>query len=213
MGENHMSWADRYKEEKIVVQQSGNHNKFWAAYWDDSTGNVYIRWGRLGTKGQSQTKNFGSSYAAANFIDNKYHEKRRKGYRDRDEQGNQITHARFEEMCTEAAIVGSANKCHNMQWVELSETSPGVFGFAAIDEQRLYDPNCNPGLLVELETKKEHDNRNRFKLLFTFEETYDVRDANRAAANQKVEANHPLHDMTKKVEEAIGRRLSAEATA
>lgn len=201
-----MSWADRFKEEKIVAQRKGNHNKFWAAYWDESTGNVYVRWGRFGTKGQSQIKNFGSSYAAANFIDGKYHEKRRKGYRD-------ITHAEFEEMSTEAAIVGSANKCHNMQWVELSEASPDTLEFTAIDEQRLYDPNCNPGLLVELETKKEHDNRNRFKLLFTFEETYDVRDANRAAANQKVEASHPLYDMTKKVEEAIGRRLSAEATA
>jgi len=204
-----MSWADRYKEEKIVVQQAGNHNKFWAAYWDETSGNVYVRWGRLGTKGQSQVKHFGSNYAAANFIDGKYHEKRRKGYRDTDEAGQKITHARFDEMCTEAAIVGTSNKCHKLQWVELTETGVNTYEFTPINEDRLYAPDCNPGLLVELETKKEHDNRNRFKLLFTFEETFDVRDANRAAPNQLVDSSHPLHDMTEKVEEAIGRRLSA----
>lgn len=203
-----MSWTDRYKEEKIVVHQGPTHNKFWAAWWDDTTNQVHIRWGRLGTKGQSQTKSFGGSYAAADFIDTKYREKRRKGYLDLDENGNPIDHARFEMMCTEAAIVGTQNKCHNMHWVELAADGDG-FSYVEITDDRLYSPDCNPGLLVEFETKKEHDNRNRFKFLFTFEETYDIRDANRAAKNQLVTSAHPLHKMTEKVEEAIGRKLSA----
>ena len=205
-----MSWYDRYKEEKIVVQQGAGHNKFWAAHCDVMTNTVYVRWGRLGTKGQSQEKNFDSAYSAANFIDTKYYEKRRKGYRDTNENGQKIDHARFEMMCTEAAIVGTQNKCHNMHWVELSATGDG-FSYVEISDDRLYSPDCNPGLLVEFETKKEHDARNRFKFLFTFEETYDVRDAKRAIASQLVDSTHPLHKMVEKVEEAIGRKLSATA--
>jgi|3_EtaG_2_1085321.scaffolds.fasta_scaffold00108_14 predicted DNA-binding WGR domain protein len=202
-----MSWADRYKEEKIVVQRGTGHNKFWAAHWSEATNTVYVRWGRLGTKGQSREKNFGSSWAAANFIDTKYREKKRKGYTNLDSDGQMIDHTRFEMMCTEAVIVGTSNKCHEMKWVELTEVGDG-YNYTEISDERLYAPDCNPGLLVAFETKKEHDNRNRFKFLFTFEETYDVRDANRAAKNQLVTASHPLHGMTTKVEEAIGRRLS-----
>jgi predicted DNA-binding WGR domain protein len=202
-----MSWCDRYKEEKIVVQQGAGHNKFWAAWYDDATNQVYIRWGRLGTKGQSQTKSFGSSYAAANFIDGKYHEKRRKGYRETDSDGNQIDHARFEMMCTEAAIVGTSNKCHKMQWVELSQTDDTI-NFTPISDDRLYSPDCNPGLLVEFETKKEHGGRYAFEFLFTFEETYDIDGDGGVTTERLVGPSHPLYKMTEKVEEAIGRRLS-----
>lgn len=116
-----MAWYDAYKEEKIVVQQEGNHNKFWAAHYDESTNTVYVRWGRFGTKGQSQEKKFGSISQAASFISDKYYEKKRKGYTDTDKQGNKIDHARFEMMCIEAAIVGTSNKCDALDWVELVE--------------------------------------------------------------------------------------------
>jgi len=199
-----MAWQDRYKEERIVVQQSAGHNKFWAAHYDDSTGIAHIRWGRLGTKGQSQEKHFGSNYAAANFIDNKFYEKQRKGYTDKDAHGNKIDHARFEAMCIEAAIVGTSNKCHELQWVEFADDN----SFTHIDEDRLFNPACNPGLLVNFETRIKYDGRNRFKFVFAADKTFDVQDANYIITRQIVTSSHPLYKLTQKVEEAIGRKLS-----
>jgi predicted DNA-binding WGR domain protein len=205
-----MSWYDRYKEEKILINTSSTdgteHNKFWAASWDETTGKVSVRWGRVGTKGQSKTHDKSGAYEAANFIEGKLREKRRKGYKET-YQGKPITQAVLDRLNTEAAIVGTQNKCHDFKWVELSPTATGI-DFHEISEDRLYDPACNPGILVVFETRKEYDNRTRFTFLFTLEETYDVRDAKRAADNQKVKTDHPLRKMVDKVEEAIGRSLA-----
>lgn len=194
-----MSWADQYKEEKIVVQQEGAHNKFWAAYWDESKGEVKVRWGRIGTSGQSQTKKFRDLYDASSFINQKYNEKRRKGYDNKDKLGRTIDRAVFEEMCVEAAIIGSANKCNSIQWVEI--TDQNNLTFKTINNDRLFSPDCVPGLLVNLETKKAYDGKHSFVLLFALDKIFD--------ANNKVEIgqSHNLYDMTKKIEEAIGRRF------
>lgn len=197
-----MSWYDKYKEECILIQQEEQHNKFWAGRLENKT--VYIRWGRLGTKGQSQEKEFAGEYAAANFLQTKFNEKKRKGYTDR-HRGKQIDGPVLEKLAVEAAIVGTSNKCHDMQWVEIAASNP--ITFERISEERLFDPACTPGLLVSLETKKEYGGKTSFNLLFTGDAAY-VADAVKNAACAKIEKTDKLYELTKKVEEAVGRSLS-----
>jgi predicted DNA-binding WGR domain protein len=196
-----MPWYDRYKQEKIVVQQESGHNKFWAAHWDEATTTVHVRWGRLGTKGQTQEKKMGV-HEASRFIETKYAEKRRKGYTEK-YQGRAIDHVIFEKMATEAAIVGSSNKCHNMQWVEIVKN--GVTALKPITDDRLSEPDCNPGLMVKLETKKQYSGSNKFDLLFTFDRAYLLV----GGGIHEITKGHYLNELTSKVEEALGRSLTA----
>lgn len=203
-----MAWYDRYKEERILIQQKGGHNKFWAAWYNEDTNDVHVRWARIGTKGQSQVKGFTSAYQAANFISSKFSEKQRKGYLDK-YQGKQITQATLDQLNAEAAIVGTQNKCHQFQWVELKQNN-GTISYNPITEERLYDPSCNPGILVNFETRKPIDDRSHFTFLFTLEKAFDVSAKIRQVSpDQQIQPKHPLYDMVKKVEEAIGRNLGA----
>ena len=202
-------WYDRYKDEKILIQQEAEHNKFWAAAWDEKNNEVNVRWGRIGTKGQSQVKRFSGRYEAVNFIDGKYREKRRKGYSDKF-NGKDITQATLDRLNAEAAIVGTQNKCHDFKWVEIEIEAGGAVYFKEIPEERLYDPACHPAILVDFETRQDVGGRDHFRFLFTLEDTYDILgNSKRATKDQLVGASHPLRKMVDKVEEAIGRSLSA----
>ena len=67
---------------RLVMTEAvaANNNKYWYAT-RHSDGTVFVEWGRIGTGGQSQTKNFGSDYGAESFIKRKIKEKEKKGYR------------------------------------------------------------------------------------------------------------------------------------
>ena len=56
----------------------GSSNKFWAISVEGI--NVTIRFGRIGTEGQSQTKTFPTTDAAAKHADRLIAEKTKKGY-------------------------------------------------------------------------------------------------------------------------------------
>jgi predicted DNA-binding WGR domain protein len=201
-----MGWYDNYKEEKILIQQSEGHNKFWAAWWDETTNKVHIRWGRLGSRGQSQIKDFPGSWKAGSFISGKYSEKLRKGYTNQ-LGGKEITQSVLDRLHAEAAIIGTQNKCHGFQWVEITQGTKFT-DFVEISEERLYDPDCNPGILIRFETRKAVGGRDEFKFLFSLEGTYDVLGySKQVAKNQLINNNHPLYKMVKKVEDAIGRSL------
>jgi len=204
-------WYDKLKEERILVQQKAEHNKFWAGRLDENTNTVETRWGRIGTKGQSQTKTFSSTYQAANFLENKLHEKRRKGYTDKF-NGESIDSAVLEKLAVEAAIVGTQNKCHSMEWVEIVGEKNGRLSYKMIPDQRLYEPDCVPGLLVAMETRKEYDGETRFGILFTgdaaYRTNYQTGVSDVGATIVKISKSDELYELTKKVEEAVGRSLS-----
>jgi predicted DNA-binding WGR domain protein len=203
-----MSWYDKLKDEKILVHQGAEHNKFWAGKLHESTCSVEARWGRIGTKGQSNTKSFSTVYAAANHLDNKFREKKRKGYTDKLD-GEPIDSAKLEELAIRAAVVGTQNKCHDMQWVEITSDGPTV-EFQSISDQRLYEPDCVPGLLVAMETRKEYDGETSFSILFTGDAAHKARTnkAKSGVTTGKIEKSDELYELTKKVEEAVGRSLS-----
>jgi len=201
-----MGWCDKYK---ILIHCGQGHNKFWAAWWDETTNEVHLRWGRIGTKGGSKTKPFGGVYEATNFIDNKYHEKRRKGYTGQ-HNGQPITQEVLDELFVEAAIVGSQNKCDGMQWVEIDPSDSQVH-YAVVSDTRLSDPECNPGLLVRLTTRKEYDGRTQFRILFTEDAAWletSMGTTESGKCGTRIRKGHSLHKLVQKVEEAVGRNLS-----
>jgi len=195
-------WGDKYKDEQLFVHQGTGHNKFWTIVYDLATKTVTRRWGRIGTKGQAKTEPFAADYSAARFVETKISGQRRDGYKP-------IDRATLDRMAIEAAIVGTQNKCHNFKWVELHQDAHGIglHGFSTISEDRLMDPSCNPGLVVEIETRKEYGGRTKFTVLFALEQAYEVRTPQNLSTIRKTD---PLYELTEKVEEAVGRSMSGD---
>lgn len=189
-------WLDKYKKETTLINTGEAHNKFWSSAVDENTNQVTIRWGRIGTKGQQQVKDFDNQYGAIEFVRAKQGEKNRKGY-------HTIDKKKFDELSIQAAIVGASNKCRNFRWVEIIDQTN--LKTLACTEDRLQNPDCNPGLFVEVETKKEYNGRHVTALLFTFSQVYDVTDGRKVILVTKTS---PIYELTNKVEEALGRTLA-----
>jgi predicted DNA-binding WGR domain protein len=60
--------------------QEGTSAKFWRARVDDAT--LYVNYGKIGTAGQTQVKDFGTGDLATKEYDKLVREKRKKGYAD-----------------------------------------------------------------------------------------------------------------------------------
>jgi predicted DNA-binding WGR domain protein len=194
-----MSWLAQYKDETILVQTSDDHNKFWIAAIDQKTYTASIRWGRIGIAGQKQEKTFSTPHNAARFVESKMAEKRRKGY-------YKIDKKTFDRISVEAAIVGTQNKCHNLQWVEI--TDDRSLTYVPVNNDRLQAPDCNPGLYVEVNTKKKYEGQDSFRFLFTFHQVYLLVYHLSGITAIPITKTNPIYELTGKVEEAIGRSLS-----
>jgi predicted DNA-binding WGR domain protein len=59
------------------------HNKFWEITVNEQTCEAVVRWGRIGTRGQSKTHHFTSRVEAAQFGEDIINEKLAKGYEPR----------------------------------------------------------------------------------------------------------------------------------
>lgn len=68
----------RFPNGYLYVNSDANHYKFWHAKIDGTK--VIVSWGRIGTKGQEQVKDFNSSSQAMFFVNQKIQEKKKKGY-------------------------------------------------------------------------------------------------------------------------------------
>jgi predicted DNA-binding WGR domain protein len=68
-----------------LVFSKGSSNKFWRARTEDCR--MYVNYGRVGTNGQTQVKDFPSSDRARAELDKVAGQKRRKGYVDEGEPG------------------------------------------------------------------------------------------------------------------------------
>jgi predicted DNA-binding WGR domain protein len=201
-----VNWYDKFAKERILINVADTHSKYWAAYLDEATATVHVRWGRLGTKGGQQAKTFPHASQAVSYISTKFNEKQRKGYTDKI-RGETIDAGRLEKLSIEAAIVGTQNKCQSMEWVEITSADDSACKFARINDTRIYEPDCTPGLLVTMETKKTYHQLNDFSLLFTGDAAF-LADQYTGIAYLKVEKKDPLYELTQKVEEAVGRSLS-----
>ncbi len=60
--------------------EEGNSSKFWRARVDGKT--LFVNYGKIGSNGQTQVKDFASPDVATREYDKLVHEKRKKGYQD-----------------------------------------------------------------------------------------------------------------------------------
>lgn len=65
--------------ERLFTNTTSSSNKFWAVN-QIGPGSCEVRWGRIGTSGQKQTKTFSSTHSMTLFIDRKISEKLSEGY-------------------------------------------------------------------------------------------------------------------------------------
>ena len=68
----------KQRQKIYLAYCDGKSDKFWEIEQNDT--NVQVRWGRAGTTGQSQEKQFGSAAKAAAFVAKQTAAKRKKGY-------------------------------------------------------------------------------------------------------------------------------------
>ena len=139
-----------------LVNQDPGHNKFYIIEQKNKT--VYTTNGRLGTTGKKREKTFTSTWRADNFACDKKREKHNRGY-------SEAAKEEFKKLNLQAAIVGSANKCESIQWVDEKRMKH-------LSDSDLQDPNCKACILVDIETRKKYDGEQSFRLLFTPNETY-----------------------------------------
>lgn len=226
-------WYDNYKTEKILINSDGNHNKFWTIKLDEANCAVVIRWGRIGTTGQTQVKTFDTITGACSFISSKLSNKVIKGYTDTI-NGVKITKAMLDRLDIEAVIVGTQNKLDKFAWVEIVESSNTHLYYKLLkDENRLYDPDCEPGILIEMQTRKEIDGRNNFVILLAAGKPFDVTwlttdlvyewvgghscppelpqkrepHIHSVHIDTCITESHPLYNMVNKIEEMVSSRL------
>lgn len=185
----------------IVVNTETGHNKFWMLNPDSLApdSRYTVRNGRLGTLGQVQKP---LMYYEGH---RKLNEKVKDGYRE-------VTAREYERLATQAAIVGTLNKCNILQWVE-EQVGEDARHYKVVADDLLCDPAYDPKLLVHIDTKKEVDGRTAHWLLFTPEASYFLPSCYRGTGGDYV-ASRPLtpgSDLLKlahKVEGAMGRLLS-----
>lgn len=168
-----MAWYDQYKNEKILIMKTDSSNKFWAAYLNDTTYTVYVRWGRIGTKGQSQTKKFDRLYTAASFISSKYDEKIREGYTGL-YNNKPITQVVLDRLNLEASIIGTKNVCKQLSWCNIILKDNKIVHVKCISDSELLNPDINPGIIVSFSTNKTYDSKNEFNILLDFDKYYDM---------------------------------------
>jgi len=157
-----MSSEDTIMETVHLIHNEGKHNKFWSYdIYNDYT--VVCRWGRLGTKGQSNRKEFKSSWTAEDFATNKMGQKIRKGYKVVDDGQLKLAKIRGE-------LVGPECKVVDLCFVE--KESPTYYKKVNVsDHIALCNPDYDPLIFCKLRLT---GNRGEYCLLIDTEKTYII---------------------------------------
>ena len=196
-------------KKRIAVNTAEGHNKFWMLAPDPARSDqVYkCRNGRLGTNGQAQKDLY--RYEG----DSKFRIKVSEGY-------HEVNDKQFELLNTQAAIVGTQNKCGALHWVRQADKAGGQSFFTKVSEDELADPGYDPRLLVNITLKKETAGGTDFWMVFDPEGssvlhgvsmTRDGLGAHGFQANfwtakaERIDPKHPLRKLAEKVEQAMGR--------
>lgn len=85
---------------------SNYHYKFWEAELLEDSATLIVRWGRIGTTGQSKTYQFALYTLASLEFHKKVAEKRRKGYIEVATSGSNLTPQTIEEVQEETKPTG-----------------------------------------------------------------------------------------------------------
>lgn len=186
------------QEKKIIVNTSKGHNKFWMLVPHPTITERYqVRNGRLGTNGQLQANTLNTWDGL-----DKLQDKVKEGYR-------RVNEREFELLNTQAAVVGSTNKCEELWWAEKS-SEYSHYRYIKVADDILANPAYEPNLIVRMETRKEVAGSTHFVLVFTPEGSYLLNNwcnkANGVYTGYPVAINDKeLKKMVEKVEASMGR--------
>ena len=133
-----------------LIHDGGKHNKFWSYDIDDTTHDVTIRWGRLGTNGQSKIYKFTSHWYAQDFADKKARGKRRKGYAEMENDA-------FDLKQMQAELVGSGCKIEELAFVK-HVPNTNTYNIV-VGAEALADPSYIPLIYCSLYLTGKRGNR------------------------------------------------------
>jgi len=192
---------------KIFINQKSKHNKFWiitAPPPHTSGDNIVItRHGRLGTKGQTYTKNFDSNREANAFASTKIAEKNRKGY-------VEIKQEQLDEMHIQSAIIGTQNKLEEFGWVEMVDITDSTVVLKPVLDARLAEPDYDPAIRVVVGMRSKHF-KDKISIVLTADSIYQVTTfrttGSRSVSAAQIDEQHELFDMCNKIKEAVSHSL------
>jgi predicted DNA-binding WGR domain protein len=127
-----------------LIQSKGKHNKFWSYEICDTSYDVTVKWGRLGTNGQTKVYKFASHWSAQDFADKKVREKRRKGY-------VEVETEAFNLKQLQAELVGSGCKIEELTFVKKIEGSEDNLYQTLKEESALANPEYIPLIYCSLQ--------------------------------------------------------------
>ena len=185
---------------KIFINQESKHNKFWIV---DQSGDkiVITRHGRLGTKGQTYTKKFGTIFEAAAFAETKIAEKDRKGY-------VEIKQEQLDEMHIQSAIIGTQNKLEEFGWVEMIDAADSTVMLKPVLDTRLAEPDYDPAIRVVVGMRSKHF-KSKISIVLTADSIYQLTSHSSLPTISlvQIDKQHKLFDMCNKIKEAVSHSL------
>ena len=111
------------------INKTGTSNKFWGYEISKDGKTVTVSWGRVGTRGDSQSETFGSIDGADSFVQSKIREKTRKGYRLLD-----VAEVKKEEKL--AKTIGFQHKVQRVEYVDLRENDKKLRRLTSYDQSK-----------------------------------------------------------------------------
>lgn len=209
----------------VLINRADGHNKFWRATMS-SLGDKFIvtrNWGRIGQVGSDKSEIFSTEYSALLNIRKLIEEKERDSY-------TKISDKEFERQTAIASAIGTANKILEVKWLEFIDSSPAHsyielrnytslptvkdadINYVYTTEERLSSPDCNPGLMLDIETKKKYQESNRHCLIIAEDKIYSSIALRGYSADHiwkykadvsLIKEDHPLYALAQKVQKAI----------
>jgi len=125
-------------EWRYFVNKTAQHNKFWQFRYTQDGKAVEKQWGRIGGRTDTQTKIFGSGYAAQRYADSEVNKKLRKGYEESDMEN-------LQEETQVAKTIGVRWKVNRMEFLD------GEWGAdknLTVERADIYNPHS--GVFVEV---------------------------------------------------------------
>jgi predicted DNA-binding WGR domain protein len=184
------------------VHTDGKHNKFWG-FRKSSIRGYTIRYGRIGTKGQT---------ASSHDPRSKSWEKEDKGYR-------RVTQAEYDLLVLQATILGNGNKFETASLVVLNKDHNHL---TEITPQEAVDPKHKPSMVVSFRLRDRAGATEPFTVWFADDDIYELDGAKMVTlrprtlggelcyplgGNRRIVKGHRLYSLTEKLAEVIGRTV------
>lgn len=167
------------------INREPGHNKFYII--ERSGTSVTTVNGRLGTGGTVRVEQCSDQWDAESYANRKHHDRLNHNY-------EVVALDEFKKAQTEAAIVGSANKCSKIEWLITNK------GDKIATDSEMQDPANKVALHVVVETRKKYDGENDFEFIIE-EDSIEYRGT--SGGYHPVDESSEVFKLTSKIMEAV----------